>query len=127
MHFYPILGFRYKDRKIILNTQHAMTIFRFMAMYFPKFTIRTDKILLILLTESIRHNGRQTWYIEYTGGVVDSYAAGGYRIVGHYLSYSSSTDRLTNLASASPLSRPDARNAMSRSWLTLSLALAASV
>ena len=35
MHFYPILGFRYKDRKIILNTQHAMTIFRFMAMYFP--------------------------------------------------------------------------------------------
>ena len=107
MHFYPILGFRYKDRKIILNTQHAMTIFRFMAMYFPKFTIRTDKILLIVLTESIRHNGRQTWYIEYTGGVVDSYAAGGCRIVGHYLSYSSSTDRLTNLASASPLSRPE--------------------
>ena len=27
MHFYPILGFRYKDRKIILNTQQAKTIF----------------------------------------------------------------------------------------------------
>ena len=27
MHFYPISGFRCKDRKIILNTQQALTIF----------------------------------------------------------------------------------------------------
>lgn len=48
MYFYPISEFRCKDRRIILNTQHAMTIFRFMAMNFPQFTIRMDSILLIL-------------------------------------------------------------------------------